>query len=176
MSFLKVGLEVTWWWRLHSSGDWAWRPWWSFPVLRVILWLSSVIQQFFSQILSFSLHRQSSCFGSASPLLFQWVFSRYLHAGDSSWTMPVTDSQESVNPSVAQYCGSSSLRGFVVSGGKCPKFLVLNTTLNQNASVVLPAWEKVVLPWALFPFLRTDCILQTLVCAWHESRLRTQDR
>lgn len=71
------------------------------------------------------------------------------------------------NPSIPQYSGSSSLQGFVVSGGKRPKFLVLNMTLNQNASAVLPAWEKVVLPWASFPFVRTDCILQTLVCAWH---------
>ncbi|KAM6333524.1 ankyrin repeat and SAM domain-containing protein 1A isoform 2-T2 [Alca torda] len=67
-------------------------------------------------------------------------------------------------------------RGFVVSGGKCPKFLVLNRTWKQSASALLPAWEKVVLPWASFPFLRTDCILQTLVCAWHEARPRTQER
>jgi len=97
------------------------RPWWSFPAPHVTPWLSLVTQQFCSQILSFSRHRQSNCFGSASPLLFRWVFSRYLHAGDRSWAMPIPDSQQSVNPATAQYSGSFSLQGFVVSGGKCPK-------------------------------------------------------
>lgn len=32
------------------------------------------------------------------------------------------------------------------------------------------------LPQVLFPFSRTDCSLQALICTRHESRLRTQDK
>lgn len=114
---------------------------------------------FFSQILPFSPHRQSSCFGSS----VWWGLSR-----DSVLETDPGPCQSlapgHLHPPTAQYSGSSSLQGFVLSGGKCPKFLVLNMTLHPTASAVLPAREELGLPRVLFLSLKTDCVSQTLVC------------
>lgn len=114
---------------------------------------------FFSQILPFSPHRQSSCFGSS----VWWGLSR-----DSVLETDPGPCQSlapgHLHPPTVQYSGSSSLQGFVLSGGKCPKFLVLNMTLHPTASAVLPAREELGLPRVLFLSLKTDCVSQTLVC------------
>lgn len=114
---------------------------------------------FFSQILPFSPHRQSSCFGSS----MWWGLSR-----DSVLETDPGPCQSlapgHLHPPTVQYSGSSSPQGFVLSGGKCPKFLVLNMTLHPTASAVLPAREGVGLPRASFLSLKTDCVSQTLVC------------